>query len=41
MDDVQAALAKVQAEIEALGAKLEKIEADVGASWRLALKGST
>ena len=40
MDDVQAALAKVEAEIEALGAKLEKIEADVEASWRLALRGS-
>jgi len=32
MDDVQAALAKVEAEIEALGAKLEKIEADVEAA---------
>ena len=40
MDDVQAALAKVEAEIEALGAKLEKIEADVEASWRIALKRS-
>ena len=32
MDDAQAALAKVEAEIEALGAKLEKIEADVEAA---------
>ena len=32
MDDVQAALAKVEAEIEALGAKLEKVEADVEAA---------
>ena len=32
MDDVQAALAKVEAEIEALGAKLEKVEVDVEAA---------
>ena len=32
MDDVQAALAKVEVEVEALGAKLEKIEADVEAA---------
>ena len=32
MDDVQAALAKVEAEIEALGAKLEKVEMDVEAA---------
>ena len=32
MDDAQAALAKVEAEIEALGAKLEKTEADVEAA---------
>ena len=32
MDDVQAALAKVEAEIEALGAKLERLEADVEAA---------
>ena len=32
MDDVQAALAKVEAEIETLGAKLEKTEADVEAA---------
>ena len=32
MDDVQAALAKVEAEIEALGAKLDKVEVDVEAA---------
>ena len=32
MDDVQAALAKVEAEIEALGAKLDKVEAGVEAA---------
>ena len=35
MDDVQAALAKVEAEIEALGAKLEKVEAEVDAARAL------
>jgi len=32
MDDVQAALAKVEVEIEALGAKLDKVEVDVEAA---------
>ena len=32
MDDIQAALAKVEAEIEALGAKLAKVEADEDAA---------
>ena len=32
MDDVQAALVKVEADIEALVAKLEKVEADVEAA---------
>jgi DNA repair exonuclease SbcCD ATPase subunit len=32
MDDIQAALAKVEAEIEALGAKVDKVEAEVEAA---------
>jgi SMC interacting uncharacterized protein involved in chromosome segregation len=32
MDDVQAALAKVEAEIEALGVKVDKVEAEVEAA---------
>ena len=32
MDEVQAALAKVEVEIEALGAKLDKVEVDVEAA---------